>query len=53
LAKESWKVRAARRVLIRTMKPHLLFASLFASTVMAADFDILITNARIADGAAA
>lgn len=35
------------------MKPHLLFASLFASTVMAADFDLLITNAQIADGSGA
>lgn len=32
------------------MKLHLLFACLLAGTALAADFDLLIKNARIADG---
>lgn len=42
-----------RHVFSRTMKLRLLFACLLAGTAPAADFDLLIKNARIADGSGA
>lgn len=42
-----------RHVFPRTMKPRLFFALLLVGTAPAADFDLLITNARIADGSGA
>ncbi len=39
-----------RHVFPRTMKLRLFLALLIAGTTAAADFDLLITNARIADG---
>jgi N-acyl-D-amino-acid deacylase len=47
------KVRAMRDVFSAPMKLRLLFALLLAGTAPAADFDLLITNARIADGSGA
>lgn len=42
-----------RHVFPGTMKKSLLFTLLLASTACAADFDLLITNARIVDGSGA
>ncbi|HBJ88302.1 MAG TPA: aminoacylase [Verrucomicrobiales bacterium] len=46
-------VRAMRHVFPRTMKLCLFFTLLLAGMVVAADFDLLITNALIADGSGA
>ncbi len=45
-------VRAISHVFLpaTTMMPRLLFACLLTATLSAADFDLLITHARIADG---
>lgn len=42
-----------RHVFSRTMKLRLLFVLLLAGTATAADFDLLIKNARVADGSGA
>lgn len=44
------KVRAIWHIFAASMKLRLLFACLLAVTASAADFDLLITNAQIADG---
>jgi len=48
--RKAGKVRAMRHVFPRIMKLCLLFVCLLAGTATAADFDLLISNAQIADG---